>query len=651
MVASPAPSTRLARAVNQRRMQRKNEQSPVKQQQEKSTISTATTGADASKASSTKNWWVQGGLGSNSTDDMTVSSQSVVSNTSSGTGTSNLSAAANRRRLRKAQKDANQNNKASALNVSISSQGVPRTVETPTGSSSASSIRRVNSSSSIFSLAQKRVSGSDATITNSNASIAAVSSPLPLTNLIHNSRPASNRFMKMSEAHGQLQRDAKLYEQKALFATEAKENAEKEKNEAISFMENQIHHLQETLRAVTEQMGMVQINEQEQAMHEKQLIDSQTTVAVLRKQLQQMSVINETLVEKVNNATHSERVVAELSTELARTKSEHATVVESLRMDLASAKQMSMKNENDFEVLKQNHAKEVTFHKKEIEGFKEQLKIAMKMGESDRSGIKDIERKLAECEKAKAGLAKQLKQAQDASTRLKADGERDTQLLESELDKALKEKTNVERELQETKCQLSSALENLDEMTLEGGKMQNNVEGMMANFTKEKEKLQNEISALKREREEKVALAEDLRREKIAVDIDSKNLQQNVRDLEMKLRGAEKFISDLETEVKCLNDKQPQNAPEQAITEIVNVNQLRADKASLQSQLDSKEKSVMDLRRSNREVSMQLSKAQQTIHKLQSKEKYLENRVECLSNQISKTVHDYEMKLVNYERN
>jgi multidrug resistance efflux pump len=187
-------------------------------------------------------------------------------------------------------------------------------------------------------------------------------------------------------------------------------------------------------------------------------------------------------------------------------------------------------------------------------------------------------------------------------------------------------------------------------MAVDGEKMRSNVEGMMAGFMKEKENSQNEMALLKRDREEKLALMDELRRDKIAVDIDSKNLQQNVSDLEMKLRGAEKFIADLENKVKSLKGEKRQNAPEQAITEIVNVNQLRDDKASLQNQLDSKEKSMIDLRQTNRDVSMKLSKAQQTIHKLQSKEKYLESRVESLSNQISQTVHDYEMKLVNCER-
>eukprot|EP00984_Skeletonema_dohrnii_P011906 scaffold4777_cov120-Skeletonema_dohrnii-CCMP3373.AAC.8 len=642
MVASPAPSTRLARrAVSQRRLQRKTEQSPVKQQQEKTTISTAT-GADASNPS--KNWWLQGGLGSNSTDDMTVSSQSVASNVSNGTGASNLSAAANRRRLRKAQqKDAPPTDKAPALNISVSSNSVPKTVTTPRATNSLSR--------SIFALAQNRMSGNDASITtyndSSNASAVPVTSPTPLATAVHNSRSASNRFLQLSEERDKLQNDAKLFEQKARSAMAAKNVAEQEKNEAVHFMEHQIESLQDTLRAVTEQMGKVQINEQ--AMYEKQLIDSKSNVAVLQRQLQQMAVENEGLKEKVGDATKAEKAMADMKRNMARTKNEHASVVDSLRKDLATAKRIRDDKQSSFqsdvESLKQSHAEEVSFYKKEIEEFKQQLKIA-----TDRSGAEDIERKLAESKNVNSGLAKQLKQAQDVANRLKFNSEKDMQLLESELEKTHKAKVDVEHELKETKRQLSSALRNLDEMAVDGEKMRSNVEGMMAGFTKEKGNFQNEMALLKRDREEKLALMDELRRDKIAVDIDSKNLQQNVSDLEMKLRGAEKFIADLENEVKSLKGQKRQNAPEQAITEIVNVNQLRDDKASLQNQLDSKEKSMIDLRQTNRDVSMKLSKAQQTIHKLQSKEKYLESRVESLSNQISQTVHDYEMKLVNCER-
>ena len=120
--------------------------------------------------------------------------------------------------------------------------------------------------------------------------------------------------------------------------------------------------------------------------------------------------------------------------------------------------------------------------------------------------------------------------------------------------------------------------------------MRSNVEGMMAGFAKEKENFQNEIKVLKRDREEKSILMDELRREKIAVDIDSKNLQQNVRDLEMKLRGAEKFMADLENELQSLKNKKNQN-----ITEIVNVNQLRDDKANLQTNLKQREEYAIEM--------------------------------------------------------
>jgi chromosome segregation ATPase len=660
-MASPAPSTRLGRAASQRQLQRHTEQSPAKQLQDKVTISNAT-GVDAAKPSSSKNWCIQGGIGSSYTDEMTVSSQSVVSNLTNGTGisSSNLSAAASRRRQRRAQqKDTPPTNQAPALNVSVSSNslnshahGVPKTVETPRITNSSSSMRRANTSSSILSLAQKRVSCNDAVISTVNASVASVSSPAPFATAALNSISTSKQLIKLTEQRDKFQEDAKLFQRKAKSAMEAKSIAEKERNDAISFMENQIVTLEEKLRAVTQQMSKVQINEQ--VIHEKKLNDSQSNVAVLRKQLQQMAEVNEELVKKVSDVAKTEKAIADMKRKMARMKSEHDSIVDSLRRDLVAGNKIQddkqSSYQNDIEVLKRNHIKEVSFFKEEIEEIKQQLKIAMEIGDADRNGLKEIEMKLAESKNDNSELVKQLKQAQDVANRLKSNSESDMQLLESELDKTLKDKVVVEHELKETKRQLSSALQNMDEMAMDGGKMRKDVEGMMANFTKEKENFQKEISALKRDKEDKMALIDELRREKIAVDIDSKNSQQTVRDLEMKLRGAEKFITDLENEVQRLKDKQLKNPQEQAITEIMNVNELRADKASLQNQLDSNNKSFIELRQTNRDMSMKLSKAQQTIHKLISKEKYLESRVESLSNQISKTVHDYEMKLVNCER-
>ncbi len=632
MVASPPP-TRLAIAVSQRRLQRK-QQSPVKQQQEKTTISTA----KSTDVSNPSNWWIHGGIATNSTDDMTVSSQSVVSYLSNETGaSSNLSAAANRRRLRKAQQKDASTDEAPEVRVSVSSNSVPETVTTPRATN--------NRSRSIFSLAQKRLNGGDASTTthhSRNVSATPVSSPTPLTPTAQKSR---NRFLKLTEERDQFQKDATILKQQARSATEAKNVAEEEKNEAINYIEHQIESLQETLRAVTEQMGRVQINEQ--AMHEKQLNDSESNVAVLQQRLQQMAVVNEELVEKVREATKNEQAVAEINHTIARTKSEHASVVESLQKDLAAAKQILDDKQSSFksdvEAVKLNHAKEVSLYKEEMEKLRAQLKAAKK--NADRSDVD--ERQLAEYRNENIELVKKLKQAQDAANRQKLNSEKGVQLLESELDKTYKTKVDVELELKETKRQLSIALQSLDEMTEDEKNVQSKVEGMMAGFMVEKENFQNEITYLKREREEKLVLMDELRREKIAVDIDSKNLQQKVRDLEMKLSGAEKFVADLENEVQSLKSKKKQNAPEEAITEIVNVNQLRDDKANLQNQLDSKEKSMINLRQTNRDMSVKLSKAQQTIHKLQSKEKYLESRVESLSNQISQTVQDYEMKLAN----
>lgn len=657
MVSSPAPSTRLSRAASQRRIQRKTQsKSPVKQQEEKER-NTAADG-NISKLSPTKNWWMnQSGMGS---DDTTVSSHSVVSNLTHGTGLSSISSAANERRKqrRTPQKGSSSTD---GLRVSTNSNnshesGVPKTVSTP---------RRTNTTT--FSAkspnTQKSVNGKDTTGTvNSDSSTSTVisdsststtRSPIRRITTSANNKQASNSVVKLVEERNQLQKQAKLFQQRMNAANEAKNTAEKEKNEAISVMEDQIESLQDKLREVTEKMSQTHINGT--SSHEKELTLSKANVVLLRKELQRVTEVNEELSGKVDEAAKAEKALADTKRKMSRMKSEHSSIVESLRREIEAANKVQEDSkssyQNDIEAMKESHTKVVSFYKEEIAELKEQLKLAMEIGDSDRSDAKEIERQLADCKRDNMKLKKQLQMKQAQHDINGADRVKEVKQLETELDKAHKVKADVENELNETKRQLTSALCNLNEMTLDGGKLQSDVERMMADHCVEKENLYSEIAALKRSRDDQMALVDELRREKIAVDIDGNTLQQNVRDLEMKLRGAEKFNDDLENEVRVLKGRLEKSAGQgHAITDM-NLNQrLRMENASLQDQLESSNKSKVDLRQTNRDISLKLSKAQQTIHKLQSKERYLESRVDSLSNQISKTVRDYEMKLVSIER-
>lgn len=706
MVSSPGPSTRLARAASQRRVQRKCEQPALKEQEGENTVSTnvnvpklsptkdwwiqngrgtdstddatlssksdvsnsfsgrtasnwhverkcqqppvkkkeekQTVYADANSVPQllpTKDWWVQSSIDNNSTDDMTISSQSVVSNSSNGTSVSSLCAFASQRlRQRKGQqKDASSTDKITDLNLSSNSNSidlhpacVPQTVETP---------RRTNSSSSLLSLAQKRVSGSGAAVTSykSSASAVSVGPSTPITTTVY------------KEEKDKLQMNAKLFEHKLKDATEAKNTAEKEKNEAISLMQNQIEYLQDKLRAITDQMSKTRVTE---VTCEKQLDPSESHAAVL-KELQQITKVNKELAARVNDAVKAEKALVDMKRKMSRMKSEHASIVDSLKRDVAVAGKIHDDAHSSFkhemEAMKQSHEKEVSFYKEEIVELKEQLKIAMEIGEADRIGVKAIEKKLVETRKENCELVKQLQLKKDDVNHPNSNHAKDMKLLETELDKVYKAKIESENELKETKRQLSNALSNLEDMALDGGKLQTDIEGMMADFMKEKERLQNEVFILKRNRGDQIASMDELRRQKIATDIDSTNLQQNVQNLEMKLSGAEKTNTELKKEIEVLKGKLKKNAPEYSMAEKMNMNQLRADKSSLQNQLNDADQTIADLRQNSRKISMDLIKAQQTIHKLQSKEKYLENRVESLSNQISQTVQDYETKLASHD--
>jgi chromosome segregation ATPase len=627
----------------------------VKQQEEKERITAAD--GNISKLSPAKNWWMnQSGMGS---DDTTVSSHSVVSNLTHGTGISSISSAANERRKqrRTPQKGSSSTNE---LRVSTSSNnshesGVPKTVSTPRRTNTTFSAKSPNT--------QKSFNGKDTTGTvNSDSSTSTVisdsststtRSPIRRITTSANNKQASNNVVKLVEERNQLQKQAKLFQQRMNAANEAKNTAEKEKNEAISVMEDQIESLQDKLREVTEKMSKTRINEA--SSYEKELNVSKANVVVLRKELQRVTKVNEELSRKVDEAAKAEKALADTKRKMSRMKSEQSSIVESLRREIEAANKVQEDSKssyhNDIEAMKESHTKVVSFYKEEIAELKEQLKLAMEIGDSDRSGAKEIERQLADCKRDNMKLKKQLQMKQTQHDINGADRVKEVKLLESELDKAHKVKADVENELNETKRQLTSALCNLNEMTLDGGKLQSDVERMMADHCVEKENLYSEIAALKRSRDDQMALVDELRREKIAVDIDGNTLQQNVRDLEMKLRGAEKFNDDLENEVKVLKGRLDKSAGQgHAITDM-NLNQrLRLENASLQDQLESSNKSKADLRQTNRDISLKLSKAQQTIHKLQSKERYLESRVDSLSNQISKTVRDYEMKLVSIER-
>ena len=69
---------------------------------------------------------------------------------------------------------------------------------------------------------------------------------------------------------------------------------------------------------------------------------------------------------------------------------------------------------------------------------------------------------------------------------------------------------------------------------------------------------------------------------------------------------------------------------------------LESEKLQMQTKMASHTESMESTRNGQREMHAELSRAQQMIKMLRSKERYLESRVESLANQISKTVRDYE---------
>merc|ERR1719253_2497793 len=96
----------------------------------------------------------------------------------------------------------------------------------------------------------------------------------------------------------------------------------------------------------------------------------------------------------------------------------------------------------------------------------------------------------------------ELAQARKDIECLKSVRDKDIQLLESELNKTYKAKVELEAEFKDTKRQLHIALRNLDAMTLDGGQMRSDLEGVMDDFTKEKRHYQKENDHLKSSNED-----------------------------------------------------------------------------------------------------------------------------------------------------
>ena len=375
-------------------------------------------------------------------------------------------------------------------------------------------------------------------------------------------------------------------------------------------------------------------------------------------------------------------------------KRHHAQIVEGLKSDLAKARQLREESasslQRDMETMKIEYDENMKYYKDEVESLRSQLRNTKQRADSDRMEWMNnlqptYERQLESVTKEKDSFAQQLAHANNDIECLKTVRDKDIEMLESELDKTYKVKVEMEVEFKDTKRQLQNALRSLEEMVVDGGRMRTDLEGVMNGFSKEKQHYQNESNQFQSANAQQKGQMEELKREKDRFEESCLELRSSVQTLEDKLMKEADNVQKLEDKlIKEMNQHRKKDTDEgkdvlvleiqylknklEKAEEVIEsssalavfreqklastnqieiselkalVSQLQSEKHQLQSQLAPHD----NLLHNQRDTSADLSRAQQTIQILKSKERYLESRVESLANQISKTVQDYEMKI------
>ena len=374
--------------------------------------------------------------------------------------------------------------------------------------------------------------------------------------------------------------------------------------------------------------------------------------SILAESKQQLSSLEDQLTKALADRREFEQMsqgqISDLQNELQMQRNLHenffshqSKIVEALRSDLAK----SIEQRKESVRMKQEYETNKAQNEREIENLRSQL----------RSIQSESEGKLDTTEREKEVLIQQLAQAVKDMDSLKLNRRKDIQFLESELDQTTKDKVEMEQELIETKRQLQNALRQLDSIALDGGKM-SDLECTVDNLTKEKNHYLKEIGDWKKVSEEHRCQIKDLKRNNEQYEIECNELQIKVASLEEKLGESGKRddeSSGLVHKIEYLKEKL-QLAKEEAMKATATVAndecnakimQLENEKIELYSQLAQQKDDMEQLRTTHREMTTELSRAQQKIQVQKSKETYLESRLDSLANQISKTVLAYEMRL------
>ena len=371
--------------------------------------------------------------------------------------------------------------------------------------------------------------------------------------------------------------------------------------------------------------------------------------SILAESKQQLSSLegelSKALADKREAEQMSQGQISDLQNELQMQRNLHenffshqSKIVEALKSDLAK----SIEQRKESVRMKQEYEANKTQNEREIESLRSQL----------RSIQSESDDKLETVEKEKEVLLQQLAQAVKDVDSLKLNRRKDIQFLESELDQTTKDKVEMERELIDTKRQLQNALHKLEAMELDGSKL-HELESKVEDLTNEKNHYLKEIGDWKKVSEEHRCQIKDLKKDNEQYELECNELQIKVASLEEKMGEKHNVEGGLEHKIEYLKEKLHLAKEEamKATAAVANdeykakIAQLENEKLDLYSKLAQQQESMEQLRAAHREMTMELSRAQQKIQVQKSKESYLESRLDSLANQISKTVLAYEMRL------
>ena len=185
----------------------------------------------------------------------------------------------------------------------------------------------------------------------------------------------------------------------------------------------------------------------------------------------------------------------------------------------------------------------------------------------------------------------------------------------------------LENEKYEHECnELRKNVSLLEERLLTRGQVSDEHRMQLQDLKKEKEQCEHECNEL---RQSITSFEERLTQER-------EESKRHHTDLSLLKSQFQKITLDLVTEEATQLELSEKNAK---------ISQLEAEKLRLSTQIAQLWESMEQLRSTQREKSLELSRAQQMIQVLKSKERYLESMVDSLADQISKTVRDYEMRI------